>query len=37
MAPGAKMAFAGEKNAQRRADILDSLHTLSDKPVPLPK
>ena len=37
MAPGTKMAFAGEKSAQRRADILDYLHTLSDKPVPLPK
>jgi cytochrome c len=30
------MAFAGEKNAQKRADILDYLHTLADKPVPLP-
>ncbi|HEY1778851.1 MAG TPA: cytochrome c family protein [Roseiarcus sp.] len=37
MAPDTKMAFAGEKSAQRRADILDYLHTLSDKPVPLPK
>jgi cytochrome c len=36
MAPGTKMAFAGEKNPQKRADILDYLHTLSDKPVPLP-
>ena len=37
MAPDTKMAFAGEKNAQKRADILDYLHTLADKPVPLPK
>jgi cytochrome c len=36
MAPGTKMAFAGEKDAQKRADILDYLHTLSGKPVPLP-
>jgi cytochrome c len=37
MAPGTKMAFGGEKDEQKRADILDYLHTLSDKPVPLPK
>ena len=37
MVPDTKMAFAGEKNAQKRADILDYLHTLSAKPVPLPK
>ncbi len=36
MVPDTKMAFAGEKNAQKRADILDYLHTLADKPVPLP-
>ena len=37
MVPDTKMAFAGEKNPQKRADILDYLHTLSDKPVPLPQ
>ncbi len=37
MAPGTKMAFAGEKDEKKRADILDYLHTLSGKPVPLPK
>ena len=37
MAPGTKMAFAGEKSPQKRADILDYLHTLSGKPVPLPQ
>ena len=37
MAPGTKMAFAGEKDEKKRADILDYLHTLSDKPVELPK
>ena len=37
MAPGTKMAFAGEKDEKKRADILDYLHTLSDKPVALPK
>ena len=37
MAPDTKMAFAGEKDEKKRADILDYLHTLSDKPVALPK
>jgi cytochrome c len=37
MAAGTKMAFAGEKDEKKRADILDYLHTLSDKPVELPK
>jgi cytochrome c len=37
MAPDTKMAFAGEKDEKKRADILDYLHTLSDKPVELPK
>ena len=37
MATGTKMAFAGEKDAQKRADILDYLDSLSDQPVPLPK
>ena len=35
-APGTKMTYAGEDDAQRRADILDYLHTLSDSPQPLP-
>jgi cytochrome c len=33
---GTKMAFGGEKDPKRRADIIDYLHTLSDSPVPLP-
>ncbi|VFU11160.1 Cytochrome c homolog [Methylocella tundrae] len=33
---GTKMAFAGEPDPQKRADIIDYLHTLSDSPVPLP-
>ena len=37
MAPGTKMTFPGEKDANRRADILAYLQTLSDKPVPFPK
>jgi len=37
MAPGTKMAFAGEKDAEKRADVLVYLQTLSDKPVPFPK
>ena len=36
MAAGTKMAFAGEKDPQKDADIIDYLHTLSDNPVPLP-
>jgi cytochrome c len=35
--PGTAMTFAGIKNAQQRADVIDYLHTLSDSPVPLPK
>ncbi len=34
--PGTKMGFGGEANAQKRADIISFLRTLSDKPVPLP-
>jgi cytochrome c len=35
--PGTKMAaFAGEKDPQKRADILDYLRTLSDNPAPMP-
>jgi len=37
VAPGTKMTFLGEKGAQKRADILAYLQTLSDKPVPFPK
>jgi cytochrome c len=33
---GTKMAFAGEADPQKRADIIDYLHTLSDSPVALP-
>ncbi|RYB01622.1 c-type cytochrome [Lichenibacterium ramalinae] len=35
-APGTKMTYAGETDPQKRADILDYLHTLSDDPKPLP-
>ena len=35
-APGTKMTFAGEADPQKRADIIDYLHTLSDSPKPLP-
>ncbi len=35
--PGTKMAFGGEANAHKRADIIDYLHTLSDNPEALPK
>jgi cytochrome c len=34
--PGTKMGFSGEPNPHKRADIIDYLHTLSDKPEPLP-
>lgn len=34
--PGTKMGFAGEENPEKRADIVDYLHTLSDNPEPLP-
>jgi cytochrome c len=37
MASGTKMTFPGEKDPQKRADILAYLQTLSDKPVPFPK
>ena len=36
-ASGTKMTFPGEKDPQRRADILAYLQTLSDAPVPFPK
>ena len=36
MASGTKMAFPGEKEPQKRADILAYLQTLSDSPVPFP-
>jgi cytochrome c len=31
------MAFPGESDAHKRADILAYLQTLSDSPVPFPK
>src|SRR5580692_2307610 len=34
--PGTRMAFAGIKNDQQRADVIDYLHTLSHNPEPLP-
>jgi cytochrome c len=34
---GTAMTFAGIKNEQQRADVIDYLHSLSDNPVPLPK
>jgi len=34
---GTAMTFAGIKNDQQRADVIDYLHTLSDSPAPLPK
>lgn len=37
MVPGTKMAFAGLKKDQERADVIAYLATLSDSPVPLPK
>lgn len=36
-ASGTKMSFPGEKDPQKRADILAYLQTLSDSPVPFPK
>jgi cytochrome c len=33
---GTAMTFAGIKNDQQRADVIDYLHTLSDNPVALP-
>jgi cytochrome c len=36
-ASGTKMAFPGESDAHKRADILAYLQTLSDSPVPFPK
>jgi cytochrome c len=36
-ASGTKMAFPGERDPQRRADILAYLQTLSESPVPFPK
>ena len=35
-APGTKMTYAGLADPQKRADIIDYLHTLSHSPEPLP-
>ena len=35
--PGTTMAFAGIPRDTERADVIDYLHTLADKPVDLPK
>jgi cytochrome c len=35
-APGTRMSFAGIRNDQERADVIDYLHTLSATPVALP-
>lgn len=37
MASGTKMAFAGEKDDKKRADILAYLQSLAETPVPFPK
>ncbi len=37
MAAGTKMAFAGERDPAKDADVLAFLQTLSDNPVPFPK
>jgi cytochrome c len=34
--PGTAMGFAGISKDSERADVIAYLHTLSDKPVPLP-
>lgn len=34
--PGTKMGYAGEASPEKRADIVDYLHTLADNPEPLP-
>jgi cytochrome c len=35
--PGTAMTFAGLSRAEQRADVIDYLNSLSDKPLPLPK
>ena len=35
-APGTKMAFAGLKKPEERADVILYLRSLSDQPAPLP-
>ncbi len=37
MAPGTRMSYPGEPDAQKRADILAYLRSLSDSPAPLPQ
>jgi cytochrome c len=34
--PGTAMTFAGIRNDQQRANVIDYLHTLADSPMPLP-
>lgn len=34
--PGTKMGYAGEQSPEKRADIVDYVHTLADSPQPLP-
>ena len=34
---GTAMTYAGIKNSQQRADVIDYLRTMADSPVPLPK
>lgn len=34
--PGTKMGYAGEESPEKRADIVDYLHTLAESPEPLP-
>ncbi len=36
-AQGTKMAFAGEADPAKRADLIDYLHSLADNPEPLPE
>lgn len=36
-APGTKMAYAGMKNRERKADMLAYMRTLADNPIPLPE
>jgi cytochrome c len=35
--PGTAMGYAGMQRADQRANVINFLHTLADKPVDLPK